>query len=140
MIAAQGGDPDAAAARAAARPDGDRRRSPAGCGGWTPGPSGVAAWRLGAGRARKEDPVSAGGRGDLPGQAGRPGRGGAAVLELRADEEPRFGRALSALDGAIEVGASRPRRGRWSSSASRPDPSRPRARASHRGSGVMARL
>ena len=32
---------------------------------------GVAAWRLGAGRARKEDPVSAGGR---RGAAGGPGR------------------------------------------------------------------
>ena len=36
---------------------------------------GVAAWRLGAGRARKEDPVSAGGRGGPAPAAGRPGAG-----------------------------------------------------------------
>ncbi len=30
---------------------------------------GLAAWRLGAGRARKEDPVQAGGRGRLARQA-----------------------------------------------------------------------
>jgi thymidine phosphorylase len=35
-------------------------------------------------------------------EAGQP------VLELRADEEPRFGRAVSALDGAIEVGDQPP--------------------------------
>ena len=35
-------------------------------------------------------------------EAGQP------VLELRADEETRFGRAVSALDGAIEVGDQPP--------------------------------
>ena len=60
MISAQGGDPDAALPTAretevitAAEPTGC-------CSRWTRWRSGVAAWRLGAGRARKEDPVQAG--------------------------------------------------------------------------------
>jgi thymidine phosphorylase len=65
---------------------------------------GVAAWHLGAGRARKEDPVSAG--------AGimclvRPGdtvAAGEPVLELHADDEERFARAELALAGAIPIG------------------------------------
>ncbi len=65
---------------------------------------GVAAWHLGAGRARKEDPVSAG--------AGimclvRPGdtvAAGEPVLELHADDEERFARAEIALEGAIPIG------------------------------------
>ena len=59
MIAAQGGDP----ARRSCRPRGTRRscgpRRPAGSASWSARAVGVAAWRLGAGRARKEDPVSA---------------------------------------------------------------------------------
>ena len=74
MIAAQGGDPDAPLPQA-------RTAEPvtAGRAGWLrrldARAVGVAAWRLGAGRARKEDPVSAVGRGALPGQAGGAGRG-----------------------------------------------------------------
>jgi thymidine phosphorylase len=30
------------------------------------------------------------------------------VLELRADDDGRFGRALAALDGAIEIGEQPP--------------------------------
>ena len=61
---------------------------------------GVAAWRLGAGRARKEDDVShtAGVRClAKPGDYVRPGE---PVLELHADDPARFAAALEALDGA----------------------------------------
>ena len=58
MIAAQGGDPDAALPHAQERKTFDAPRS-----GWVTTLDaravGIAAWRLGAGRARKEDPVSA---------------------------------------------------------------------------------
>jgi thymidine phosphorylase len=111
MIAAQGGDPDAALPRAAhvrtvaAAESGWLRRLDARA-------VGVAAWRLGAGRARKEDPVSAAAGVICLAKPGDRVEAGQPVLELRADEEPRFGRAVSALDDAIEVGdqppASRP--------------------------------
>ncbi|ROO90125.1 thymidine phosphorylase [Actinocorallia herbida] len=64
---------------------------------------GVAAWRLGAGRARKEDPVSAGAGitwHAVPGdrvEAGRP------LFTLHADEPVRFERALQALEDACEI-------------------------------------
>ncbi len=103
MVAAQGGDPDAPLPRAShvtpviAPRSGYLTRLEARA-------VGVAAWRLGAGRARKEDPVSA--------TAGvvwrvRPGeevRTGDVLLELHTDEPARVGRALGALDGAITVG------------------------------------
>jgi thymidine phosphorylase len=69
---------------------------------------GVAAWRLGAGRARKEDPVSpAAGVVSLkkPGDAVEAGE---PVVELHADDERRFGAALDALDGALEISDDAP--------------------------------
>ncbi len=105
MITAQGGDPDAPLPKAAefleitAPASGVLTRLDALS-------VGLAAWRLGAGRARKEDPVSAGAGvtlhakpGDLVGE-GRP------LMTLHADESTRFERALDALDGAYEIGAS----------------------------------
>ena len=107
MIAAQGGDPDAALPRAA-----HVRTVTAGESGWLrrldARAVGVAAWRLGAGRARKEDPVSAAAGVICLAKPGDRVEAGQPVLELRADEEPRFGRAVSALDGAIEVGDQPP--------------------------------
>ena len=108
MIAAQGGDPDAALPVAAHT---EVLAAPAA--GWLRTMDaravGVAAWRLGAGRARKEDPVSAAAAGVIclakPGervQRGQP------VLELRGDEPDRFGRAKDALAGAIEIGGEPP--------------------------------
>jgi thymidine phosphorylase len=70
---------------------------------------GVAAWRLGAGRARKEDPVSAGAGVMILKREGEPVRDGDPVLELRTDEAGRIPAALQALDGAIEVGDAAPR-------------------------------
>ena len=76
LIAAQGGDPSAplpqphASSRAVHAPrSGVVTRMDARS-------VGVAAWRLGAGRARKEDPVQAAAGRAVPGQAGRGGGGG----------------------------------------------------------------
>jgi thymidine phosphorylase len=69
---------------------------------------GVAAWRLGAGRARKEDPVSAS-AGIIclakPGDAVAPGQ---PVLELRTDDPGKFDRAREALAGAVGIGPDAP--------------------------------
>ena len=67
---------------------------------------GVAAWRLGAGRARKEDPVSpvAGVRCLLkPGERAVKGQ---PVLELHTDDRSRLARAREALLGAVQIGSS----------------------------------
>jgi thymidine phosphorylase len=69
---------------------------------------GVAAWRLGAGRARKEDAVCAGAGVLLHAKPGDRVAAGSPLLELHADDPDRFDRALAALDGAIEVGAEPP--------------------------------
>jgi thymidine phosphorylase len=69
---------------------------------------GVAAWRLGAGRARKEDPVSAAAGVVLFAKPGDAVRAGEPLLEMHADDPSRFESALAALDGAVEVGATAP--------------------------------
>jgi thymidine phosphorylase len=107
MIAAQGGDPDAPMAQAA-----HTRTVTADRGGWLQRLDayavGVAAWRLGAGRARKEDPVSASAGVICLVKPGEPVQAGQPVLELRADGEARFGPALAALDGMIIIGPDAP--------------------------------
>ncbi|GIH45258.1 thymidine phosphorylase [Microbispora rosea] len=103
MIVAQGGDPDAplpVAAESAvvtAPTSGTLRTLDA-------LKVGVAAWRLGAGRARKEDPVSAGAGIVLHAKPGETVRAGAPLMTLYADEAARFDRALQALEGAYEIG------------------------------------
>jgi thymidine phosphorylase len=64
---------------------------------------GVAAWRLGAGRARKEDPVSAGAGVVLHAKPGDTVQAGQPLLELHADEPERFARALEVLDGGYVI-------------------------------------
>ncbi|WP_345506723.1 thymidine phosphorylase [Terrabacter aeriphilus] len=64
---------------------------------------GVAAWRLGAGRARKEDPVQAGAGVELHAKPGASVRGGEPLLTLHTDEPERFGRALEALEGGFTI-------------------------------------
>ena len=103
MIAAQGGDPDAPLPVAAekhvltAPASGVLTRLDAYA-------VGVAAWRLGAGRARKEDPVSAGAGVVLLAKPGETVRAGQPLLELHADDPARFPRALEALDGGFDIG------------------------------------
>jgi thymidine phosphorylase len=64
---------------------------------------GVAAWRLGAGRARKEDPVSAGAGVVCHAKPGDEVTAGRPLLTLYADDPGRFERAREALDGAADV-------------------------------------
>jgi thymidine phosphorylase len=64
---------------------------------------GVAAWRLGAGRSRKEDAVSAGAGVELHAKPGDRVRAGQPLLTLHADEAERFDRAVAALADAVSV-------------------------------------
>jgi thymidine phosphorylase len=109
MIVAQGGDPDASLPVArethtvtAAR-DGVVSRLEA-------LPFGIAAWRLGAGRARAEDPVIHAAGIDLHAKPGDAVRAGDPLFTLSADDDARFERALAALDGAYEISDAAPAR------------------------------
>ncbi|HEX6056848.1 MAG TPA: thymidine phosphorylase [Intrasporangium sp.] len=64
---------------------------------------GVAAWRLGAGRARKEDPVQAAAGVELHYKPGAVVRGGEPLLTLHTDTPERFERALEALAGGFTI-------------------------------------
>jgi thymidine phosphorylase len=64
---------------------------------------GVAAWRLGAGRARKEDSVSHSAGVICHKKPGEPVRRGQTVLELLTDDEGRIQEARQALTGAFTI-------------------------------------
>jgi len=64
---------------------------------------GLASWRLGAGRARKEDPVQAGAGVELHAKPGDRVVEGAPLMTLHTDEPQRFERALASLERAVEV-------------------------------------
>ena len=102
MIAAQGGDPDAPLPEprethtvTAAR-DGVVARMDAYA-------FGLGAWRLGAGRARAEDPVAHAAGIDLHVKPGDRVAAGQAVFTLSADDPARFERALEAIEGNWEI-------------------------------------
>jgi thymidine phosphorylase len=107
MIRAQGGDPSAALPEAperrtvAAEKTGYLQRLDARS-------VGIAAWRLGAGRARKEDPVSAGAGVVCLAKRGDKVEEGQPLLELHADDSARFEHALTALEGGIVIGREEP--------------------------------
>ncbi|MDQ1582743.1 MAG: thymidine phosphorylase [Microbacteriaceae bacterium] len=67
-------------------------------------PFGIGAWRLGAGRARKQDPVQHAAGIDLHAKPGDAVREGQPLFTLSADEPARFERALDAIDGAWRIG------------------------------------
>ncbi|GAA2022180.1 thymidine phosphorylase [Terrabacter terrae] len=102
MISAQGGDPDAELPRARethqvlAPADGVLVQLDALA-------VGVAAWRLGAGRARKEDRVQAGAGVELHYKPGATVRGGEPLMTLHTDEPERFARAMDALEGGYTI-------------------------------------
>ncbi len=102
MIRAQGGDPNAPLPTARhtdqvlAESDGVITRMDAMA-------VGVAAWRLGAGRARKEDPVQAGAGVEMHVKPGDRIGKGQAVLTLHTNTPDSFSRARAALGGGIEI-------------------------------------
>ena len=107
MIKAQGGDPDAALPTAretdviTAERDGvlqflDARAV------------GEAAWRLGAGRARKEHAVQAGAGVQMHAKPGMRIRAGQPLITLHTDTPERFIRAREALQGGYAIGDAAP--------------------------------
>jgi thymidine phosphorylase len=71
---------------------------------------GVAAWRLGAGRARKEDPVQSAAGVLCLAKPGEPVSAGDPLFELRTDTPDAVAGALAALEGAVDVADSVPDR------------------------------
>ncbi|WP_405744005.1 thymidine phosphorylase [Streptomyces sp. NBC_01525] len=65
---------------------------------------GLAAWRLGAGRARKEDPVQAGAGVELHAKPGDFVAAGQPLLTLHTDTPEKLPYALEALDDQVVVG------------------------------------
>ena len=102
MIAAQGGDPDATLPVAR---ESEQVLAPAGgvLVGMDALAVGVAAWRLGAGRARKEDVVQAGAGIELHAKPGAQVRAGEPLMTLHTDTPERFERARAALEGALTI-------------------------------------
>jgi thymidine phosphorylase len=102
MIRAQGGDPDATLPTAreshvvTSDADGVLTRLDALA-------VGIAAWRLGAGRERKEDPVQAGAGVVWHARPGDAVAAGEPLLTLLTDTPERFERALAALDGGYRI-------------------------------------
>jgi thymidine phosphorylase len=107
MIAAQGGDPDAPlpVAREVHPVPAERTGVLTRLDAYAVG---VAAWRLGAGRARKEDPVSAAAGIVLRAKPGDRVTAGEPLLELHTDDPARIDRALAALAGATAIGDTAP--------------------------------
>ncbi|MFD8631679.1 thymidine phosphorylase [Streptomyces sp. NPDC059533] len=102
MIAAQGGDPDAALPVAreqhvvTAPESGVLTRLDA-------YGVGVGAWRLGAGRARKEDPVQAGAGIELHAKPGDTVTAGQPLMTLHTDTPEKFDYALASLEGTYDI-------------------------------------
>lgn len=107
MIRAQGGDPDAPMPTAAevevvrAERDGYVAAVDAYA-------MGVAAWRLGAGRARKEDPVSVPAGVVLHKRPGDEVRAGDPLYELRAEDATRIPAALTEAAEAVRIASTAP--------------------------------
>ncbi|WP_156252314.1 thymidine phosphorylase [Pseudactinotalea terrae] len=102
MIAAQGGDPDAALPTATHT---EQVLAPADgvLAGLDALAVGIAAWRLGAGRARREDPVQAGAGVEMHAKPGALVRAGEPLMTLHTDTPERFDRAKEALEHAVTI-------------------------------------
>jgi thymidine phosphorylase len=102
MVRAQTGDPDAPIPSAAHRSV-IRAESPGFVGAMDARRIGIAAWRLGAGRSRLEDPVSPAAGVLCLRKPGERVEAGEPVLELRADEAALLAPAAAELSGVVEV-------------------------------------
>ena len=107
MVVAQGGDPDAGLPRAPVVEELLAERTGILC-RLDARPVGVAAWRLGAGRARKEDPVSAVAGIVCCVKPGEEVAKGQPLLELHTEDRDRLAWARQALEGSIEIGDNPP--------------------------------
>lgn len=107
MIRAQGGDPDAELPVAAHTHDVVAQQD-----GWLTGTDalafGVASWRLGAGRARREDPVQAVAGIEMHAVKGEKVNAGQKLFTLHTDTPERFGRALEVLSPGYSVDKDAP--------------------------------
>lgn len=107
MITSQGGDPDASlptpknSHTVFADTDGYLTKQEA-------LPFGIAAWRLGAGRARKEDPVHHAAGIDLHAKYGDKISKGQPLFTMHTDDETLFERATEALQDSYQIGAVEP--------------------------------
>jgi thymidine phosphorylase len=102
MVAAQGGDPDAALPVAREKHVVKAENS----GIITTMDAmkvGVSAWRLGAGRSKQGEQVQAGAGIEMHAKPGDYIEAGAPLFTLHTDEAPRFERALEILDGAVSI-------------------------------------
>jgi len=109
MISAQGGNPDAALPKAkhthqiVAAESGVLSKFDALA-------LGVASWRLGAGRERKEDAVQFGAGIELHAQLGLSVTKGQALMTLHTDTPEKFERAIEIALTGIEIGSNAPER------------------------------
>ena len=102
MIAGQGGDPDAELPTPQIRHV-VRATTEGVVSGLDAMGVGVAAWRLGAGRARKEDLVQAAAGVVCLAKPGEPVRVGQPVFELCTDDEDRLPEAVDLVEAALTV-------------------------------------
>lgn len=65
---------------------------------------GVASWRLGAGRAFKEEPIQAAAGIELYAKPGDTVKKGQKLMTLHTDDESRIERALESLEGGVVIG------------------------------------
>jgi thymidine phosphorylase len=102
MVAAQGGDPDAALPVAR-----EKHVVTAEISGIITTMDamkvGVSAWRLGAGRSKQGEQVQAGAGIEMHAKPGEYIEAGAPLFTLHTDEAQRFERALEILDGAVSI-------------------------------------
>ena len=107
MIAAQDGDPDAPLPEPR-----ETEKIPAPASGYLAELDalsvGIAAWRLGAGRASKEDPVSAAAGITWHARPGDAVKAGDTLFTLHTDDPSRIPAALEALDGGFAIADAPP--------------------------------
>lgn len=107
MIAAQDGDPGAPLPEAK-----ETEEIPASASGYLAELDalsvGIAAWRLGAGRASKEDPVSAAAGITWHARPGDAIKAGDTLFTLHTDDSSRIPAALEALDGGFTIADAPP--------------------------------